>query len=102
MSAMDLLHPTRGLPVLLAPPFPGVLQKALQQPTKCSCNHLHFCFATIYILGLQLSTFLFYNKQIVEGQSGGLAENKEQVDLWEFIILFVLAPLDLVKGLRVT
>ena len=63
MPAMDLLHPTRGLPILLAPPFPGMLQKALQQPTKCSCNHLHFCFATTYISGLQLSTFLFYNKQ---------------------------------------
>ena len=62
MSAMDLLHPTRGLPVLLAPSFPGMLQKALQQPTKCSCNHLHFCFATTYIFGLQLSTFLLCNK----------------------------------------
>ena len=40
-----------------------MLQKALQQPTKCSCNHLHFYFATTYISGLQLSTFLFYNKQ---------------------------------------
>ncbi len=47
-------------------PFLGVLQKALQQPTKCSCNHLHFCFATTYIFGLQLSTFLFYNKHATD------------------------------------
>ena len=36
----------------------------LQLPTKCSCNHLHFCFATTYIFVLQLSVFLLYNKQI--------------------------------------
>lgn len=46
-------------------PFPGMLQKVLQQPTKCSCNHLHLCFAITYIFGLQLSTFLFYNKQFL-------------------------------------
>lgn len=25
----------------------------MQLPTKCSCNHLHFCFATFYIFILQ-------------------------------------------------
>ena len=64
MSAMDLLRPTRSYRSDWRQPFPGMLQKALQQPTKCSCNHLHFYFATTYISGLQLSTFLFYNKQI--------------------------------------
>ena len=33
------------------------------RPSKPVCNHLHFAGATTYILGLQLSTFIFCNKQ---------------------------------------
>jgi hypothetical protein len=46
-----------------AHPFPWI-NEALQLPTKCRCNNLHFHLATTYIFGLQLSTFLFYNKQL--------------------------------------
>ncbi len=38
---------------------------------------------------------------VVKGQSRFLAENKEQVDLRELVIILVLAPLDLVEGLGV-
>ena len=34
----------------------------MQLPTKCSCNHLHFCFATFYIFILQ-QTHAFPDKQ---------------------------------------
>lgn len=35
----------------------------MQLPTKCSCNHLHFCFATFYIFILQQTDL----KQLVDG-----------------------------------
>ena len=38
---------------------------------------------------------------VIKGQSGFLSEDKEQVDLRKLIIILVLAPLDLVKGLGV-
>ena len=38
---------------------------------------------------------------VIKGQSGFFSENKEQVDLRKLIIILVLAPLDLVKGLGV-
>jgi len=36
---------------------------------------------------------------IIEPQPGLLSENKQKVDLWQFVILFVLAPLDLIQCL---
>jgi hypothetical protein len=73
---------TGGIPMAGRKPKPTALKKLEGNPGKRKLNakepvpakgmpdclkwlnHLHFCFATIYILGLQLSTFLFYYKQI--------------------------------------
>ena len=55
-----------------AHPFPWI-NEALQLPTKCRCNNLHFHLATTYIFGLQLSTFSFYNKH-----DCGLTINRDQ------------------------
>ena len=38
---------------------------------------------------------------VVKGQSGFLSKNKEQIYLRKLIIILVLAPLDLVKGLGI-
>ena len=38
---------------------------------------------------------------VVKGQSGFLPKNKEQINLRKLVIILVLAPLDLIKGLRV-
>ena len=51
MSAMDFLSdPTWVLPDGAARSGDS---EALQLPTKCSCNHLHFWSATFYIFILQ-------------------------------------------------
>ena len=51
MSAMDFLSdPTWELPAGAARSWDP---EALQLPTKCSCNHLHFWSATFYIFILQ-------------------------------------------------
>ena len=54
MSAMDFLHQIQLRSYQSALPVPGILRL---------CNHLQNVGATTYILGLQLSTFIFYNKQ---------------------------------------
>ena len=64
MCAMDHFDFRLGGYLCLAPSFPWK-SGMLQLPTKCSCNDLHFCSATTYIFGLQLPTFLLYNKQIL-------------------------------------
>ena len=59
-------------------PFPWIL-----------CNHLQNAVATTYIFGLQLSTFLFYNKHIYDLKDNPIFEveiytkekNKENVFL---------------------
>ena len=61
-----------------AHPFPWI-NEALQLPTKCRCNNLHFHLATTYIFGLQLSTFLFYNKHILEMLRFGKTWMKEHL-----------------------
>ena len=71
-------YPTRGLYAYLVPPFPWICRD-LQKPTKCSCNDLHFYFATTYILVLQLSTFLFYNKQLQISGSFNLRNDTQSV-----------------------
>ena len=54
MSAMDFLHQIRLGSYQLALSVPGILKL---------CNYLQNVAAITYIFGLQLSTFLFYNKQ---------------------------------------
>ena len=53
MSAMDFLHQIRLGSYQLALSVPGILKL---------CNYLQNVAAITYIFGLQLSTFLFYNK----------------------------------------
>ena len=54
MSAMDFFHQIRLGSYQLALPVPGILKL---------CNYLQNVVAITYIFALQLSTFLFYNKQ---------------------------------------
>ncbi len=39
---------------------------------------------------------------VIERQSGLLSENKQKVDLWQFVILFVPASLDLIQCFGIT
>ena len=57
MSAMDFLHQIRLGSYQLALPVPRILRL---------CNNLQNVGATTYIFGLQLSTFLFYNKHPIK------------------------------------
>ena len=67
----------------------------MQQPTKCSCNDLHFFSAIFCIWVLQLSTFLFYNKQAVDTLVAAPTEGH----LWECIAAFQNYPFHTVSGL---
>lgn len=58
MSAMDFFHQIRLGSYQLALPVPGILKL---------CNYLQNVVAITYIFALQLSTFLFYNKQSSDG-----------------------------------
>ena len=58
-----------------AHPFPWI-NEALQQPTKCRCNNLHFHLATTYIFGLQL---------------GGADENLDRLTPLFFIAVFFIS-----------
>lgn len=55
MSAMDFFHQIRLGSYQLALPVPRILEL---------CTYLQNAVAKTYILVLQLSTFLFYNKQM--------------------------------------
>ena len=67
MSAMDHLLSTLEAAVSTGSALSRIdNHEGLQGSTKCSCKNLHFSFAITYIFCLQLSTFLFYNKQAQE------------------------------------
>ena len=85
MIAMDFLNQIRLGSYQLALPVPRILTL---------CNYLQNVGAKTYIFGLQLSTFLFYNKQCIlrspadsdAFQSGRYAEHNGRSKTLDFIV----------------